>query len=44
MSPFGGIDIIDLDLPSSWHWKAALGALLACTASFLLALKLLHLA
>jgi hypothetical protein len=44
LSPISGIDIIDLDLPPSWHWKAALGALLACTAAFLLALKLLHLA
>jgi len=44
LSPFRGIDIIDLDFSPSWHWKAAGGALVACAAAFLLALKLLHLA
>ncbi len=40
----GGLEIVDLDFPPSWHLKAALGALLACAAAFLLALKILHLA
>jgi hypothetical protein len=44
LSAPGGIDIINLDFSPSWHLKAALGALLACSAAFLLAMKALHLA
>jgi hypothetical protein len=44
MKALGGLEILNLDFSPSWHLKAALGALLACVAAFLLALKILHLA